>query len=870
MPGCAVANCKNYNRVTKGSGVKYFRFPKNEDLAKQWVIACRRKDEINLKNACICSKHFDNSCFEIPLRQKLLDYTPKNSRHLKPDAIPILNLPGCHEPNSENKEERSARLMKRSQHKTVTALLNSSTSGISEPVQQSTNYQIRICYENLLVIHYFRASQMKIKLLEEKVMLLEKQNAELIEKSKKLEEATALKYKSALATIFTQGQIKKLFGSGNKRIRWSPDDIASAVSLRSVSPKAYRYLRVNNYPLPAMSTLRKWVASFDVSHGILRSVITLMQKKSSDFTQQDRICVLTFDEIYISNKIELDKKTEQVIGPHKSCQTVMVRGLLSKWKQPIYYNFDQPMMKDTIEKIVSELFQANFVVVAITSDMGTGNTSLWSQLGIGYDKKCFINHPCDNSLKIFVFADPPHLIKLARNHLIDHGFVVDNKLINIDYFEALLNISTSELTLAHKLTPHHLCLKGSLRQKVRPAVQLLSNSVAQAVNYAGENGLMPKDSYWKEAAVIVQLFNDWFDLLNSRSKIVANCPTRNAYGTNLDEQTVLLDKMSDLVNSMRVGNHKGIIPFQKGILLTSRSLKALLPYLQEKYNVEYILTSRLNQDVLENFFSYIRGMGGANDHPSPLDFKYRLRWYILGKHSAAIFTESRNTIESSEPCLSNISTENPLQSAVSTSEDICLTQKMLSNLVENTVGSKEPQFEEETILQSTFVEAPYLEDHAIDQDIFKLAESYEIKEKIHRDSLKYVAGFVAYKFKHKYNLGSPTESYERHAEPDWLQTISRGSLLYPNEEMWKATLALESSFHSMHGSSLSKETKIFQKLTQNTFSQLEDSTIPFEVILCLSRTRTYIRLREMNKKISFSNCQRKLDKKMSKFVKLKK
>nr|CAH7759844.1 unnamed protein product [Callosobruchus chinensis] len=547
MPGCAVANCKNYNRVTKGSGVKYFRFPKNEDLAKQWVIACRRKDEINLKNACICSKHFDNSCFEIPLRQKLLDYTPKNSRHLKPDAIPILNLPGCHEPNSENKEERSARLMKRSQHKTVTALLNSSTSGISEPVQQSTNYQIRICYENLLVIHYFRASQMKIKLLEEKVMLLEKQNAELIEKSKKLEEATALKYKSALATIFTQGQIKKLFGSGNKRIRWSPDDIASAVSLRSVSPKAYRYLRVNNYPLPAMSTLRKWVASFDVSHGILRSVITLMQKKSSDFTQQDRICVLTFDEIYISNKIELDKKTEQVIGPHKSCQTVMVRGLLSKWKQPIYYNFDQPMMKDTIEKIVSELFQANFVVVAITSDMGTGNTSLWSQL-----------------------------------------------------------------------------------------------------------------------------------------------------------------------------------------------------------------------------------------------------------------------------------------------------------------------------------EAPYLEDHAIDQDIFKLAESYEIKEKIHRDSLKYVAGFVAYKFKHKYNLGSPTESYERHAEPDWLQTISRGSLLYPNEEMWKATLALESSFHSMHGSSLSKETKIFQKLTQNTFSQLEDSTIPFEVILCLSRTRTYIRLREMNKKISFSNCQRKLDKKMSKFVKLKK
>jgi hypothetical protein len=48
-------------------------------------------------------------------------------------------------------------------------------------------------------------------------------------------------------------------------------------------------------------------------------------------------------------------------------------------------------------------------------------------------------------------------------------------------------------------------------------------------------------------------------------------------------------------------------------------------YLQETYKLEYIVTYRLNQDVLENFFSYIRGMGGANEHPSPLDIKYRLR-----------------------------------------------------------------------------------------------------------------------------------------------------------------------------------------------------------------------------------------------------
>nr|CAI5843721.1 unnamed protein product [Callosobruchus analis] len=99
---------------------------------------------------------------------------------------------------------------------------------------------------------------------------------------------------------------------------------------------------------------------------------------------------------------------------------------------------------------------------------------------------------------------------------------------------------------------------------------------------------------------------------------------------------------------------------------------------------------------------------------------------------------------------------------------------MLWSLAEDTVGSKEPQFEEEAIVQGTFVEASYLEDHVIEQDTLKLAKSSEIN---------HVAGFVAYKFRYNYNLRSPTESYERHAEPDCLQTISRGSLLYPNEEM---------------------------------------------------------------------------------------
>lgn len=106
--------------------------------------------------------------------------------------------------------------------------------------------------------------------------------------------------------------------------------------------------------------------------------------------------------------------------------------------------------------------------------------------------------------------------------------------------------------------------------------------------------------------------------------------------------------MTEFISEMRVGRKKALMPFQKGILLSNKSLMEIFPYLQEKYssetfNIEYLLTRRFNQDVLENLFSYLRMMGGGCDHPSPLDLKLRLKWYILGKHCAYAISAANNT-----------------------------------------------------------------------------------------------------------------------------------------------------------------------------------------------------------------------------------
>ncbi|KAK4297543.1 hypothetical protein Pmani_030054 [Petrolisthes manimaculis] len=47
-------------------------------------------------------------------------------------------------------------------------------------------------------------------------------------------------------------------------------DIKKALTLRTLSPKAYRFIREQwNYPMPSSATISRWISTFDVDPGIL-------------------------------------------------------------------------------------------------------------------------------------------------------------------------------------------------------------------------------------------------------------------------------------------------------------------------------------------------------------------------------------------------------------------------------------------------------------------------------------------------------------------------------------------------------------------------------------------------------------------------
>lgn len=216
-----------------------------------------------------------------------------------------------------------------------------------------------------------------------------------------------------------------------------------------------------------------------------------------DMEVNDKLTVLSFDEMYLSHQIEFDKTREQVIGPHKTVQVVMARGLVSKWKQPIFYNYDTPMTVEILMEIISKLHHIGFAVVAVVSDLGPTNQGLWKSINVSYNQPNF-EHPVSGK-RVHVFADVPHLLKLARNNFLDHGFLLEEKsekFIGLNSIKTLLSMSNQELKLAFKLTDTHLSCQGPMRQKVKLAAQLFSKSVATAISYAGKKGLL-KTSNWE-------------------------------------------------------------------------------------------------------------------------------------------------------------------------------------------------------------------------------------------------------------------------------------------------------------------------------------------------------------------------------------
>lgn len=246
--------------------------------------------------------------------------------------------------------------------------------------------------------------------------------------------------------------------STSKRPTYNIEDISFATNVYSAGPRCYRLLRSKGYSLPSPTTLRRWSSKLCVEPGIQYQ--TLSHMSSLDMPLEEKLCVISFDEMKCREEWAYDKKADKIIPPKRMVQVVMVRGLRGKWKQPIYYDFDCKMEKATLLLIIEELYKIGFTVVAAVSDLGTENQQLWKSMAITMEN-VFFKHPSNQNNIIFVFSDVPHLIKLLRNHFLDDGLHYKNKILKKFIVEELLTYCNSDLNITKSLSSEMLNVKGA-------------------------------------------------------------------------------------------------------------------------------------------------------------------------------------------------------------------------------------------------------------------------------------------------------------------------------------------------------------------------------------------------------------------------
>lgn len=361
-----------------------------------------------------------------------------------------------------------------------------------------------------------------------------------------------------------------------------------------------------------------------------------------------------------------------------------------------------------------------------------------------------------------------------------------------------------------KLTSKHITCKGPDRQSVPLATQLLSHTVATSLRRYQSN-----DPNAQKLADLIDLINNWMDVMNSRN-LNEPLPLKKPIGEDFLVQFNVLDEMARRISAIKCVDRNTLMPFQKGIIISISSTKELFKDMTENFGIEFMMTKKLNQDALENFFSQLRTRGGLDDHPTPLQALYRIRMIILGKNPG-IIQKNVNTV----------------------------------------LDGLEEEFVMKTVFQKCEIEIPEInkpaapEDLVYDSDSSSIASSvhsFHFKSETEHDGFLYLMGWIARKFRDQFPyLGDYTKNLTRNTD-SMIHDLSYGGLTDPSSKWVEQAKLLERGFQKCHKNGKFRYNRnIVGRLSNLLSNKYPD--IPKEIIKAFVKIRTIIRMRALNLQI---------------------
>ena len=447
-------------------------------------------------------------------------------------------------------------------------------------------------------------------------------------------------------------------------IVWSTETIRTAFQIRFLTGvHGYQFVRGLGYPLPSYRTLCDRVQHAEFHPGIQYDIVSWLSDKIQGMRDQEKDVVLMLDEMQVSKQLEYDKGLNKFLGlvsndvmlPTASSSSsvplashalvYMIRGITSNWKQVVaYYLTGVSVSGDVLWKLTKNLVQLlgnkGINVRAVVSDMGAANKGMWKSAGVKVNRdtvKSSVQHPFYLQQDLYFFADVPHLLKNIRNCLLTNDIILPRDVVNefclptsivsMKHIRKIVEIQeNSDFKIAPSLSLKHVDPKQFEKMKVNVAAQLLSHSTASALRFAVHDNLLPADAL--TTAWFVELINSWFDAANARNRREA---LYSKSGSKIKSLLLMMEIIPKITFSS-ANRQFSWKPIQTGILVSTQSLLDLFASLVASGSYNYLLTSRLTQDALENLFSQIRGRG--NSHPSPVHFRHCLRLISISQFLA--------------------------------------------------------------------------------------------------------------------------------------------------------------------------------------------------------------------------------------------
>ncbi|OXA51518.1 Transposable element P transposase, partial [Folsomia candida] len=462
------------------------------------------------------------------------------------------------------------------------------------------------------------------------------------------------KYKGALAKIFTPKQTNILL-TGKKHAKWTDGEIGKFITMR-YKANTYEYMRTLGFPFASTRTLQRFTQKIDFSPGILKPILSLLKNEFQDASEISRQCSLVFDEMALEGSFAYDSVEDKIYPPSVNINAYVLRGLFSPWKQVIAYEFNDDFNPEKMKDIITAVENIGLHVRTLVCDLGGKNRGMLNKLGVKvrkipsttgnkYAVVSSFKNPIRTEDEVWVFPDAPHMIKLIRDNMFKNGLQLEPGIwLRKEDFEQLLKVDSDEMQSNYKLQRKHLDVNGLQKCTVSLAVQLFSNTTAALWEKVYPNRVVQQKS--------IKLVNDWFDLMNSRTT-KEHCINKQPFGCNLASQMELLDEMETWIMKIRVGNAKHLLPFQRGILTSINSTRGLFNEMSgSSMRFSYILTNKVNQDVVENLFSMIRKVGALHQKPSAVDAKRRLKLICLSWGGSNLKTSAVQK-EDDEPFLSS-------------------------------------------------------------------------------------------------------------------------------------------------------------------------------------------------------------------------